>query len=145
MAHTTDSIHVLIIGDDRFLVDLVATNLLPIAADVVVLDEPTAINFTALSAGLHACLLVILALSQSTQEPVVVLAQTNLTHLVGTIPLLIISDRPFRADLKRRIYHLPFPFHANTLHAMVERLMAAAEAAAIAGSTESIVDPGGAC
>jgi hypothetical protein len=136
MAHVTNNINALIIGDDRFLVELVVANLQPLATDVVMLDDLTTIDFRALDASLYAGPLVILALSQSKHEPVVVLAQTNLTYLVGTIPLLIISDRPFMADAKRRIFHLPFPFHATILHAMVERLMLTAEAAAKAHSAE---------
>jgi len=106
MAHATDTINVLIIGDDRFLVELVVANLEPLTTDVIMLGES---------------------------------AQTHLTHLVGTTPWLIISDRPFVTDAKRRIFHLPFPFHAKILHAMVERLVPAAESVSMSSSGEITV------
>lgn len=74
--------------------------------------------------GAANCKLVMLALSQSGNEPVVILARTGLTHLVGAVPLLIISDRTFRADPERCIFfHLPFPFRASSLRQTVDDLL----------------------
>jgi hypothetical protein len=121
---TSGDNRILLIGDNRFLVELVSTNLRPLVTEMILLhdqdemdaacpDEIRSNSFT----------LAILALSQSRNEPVVVLAQTNLTYLIGVIPLLIISDRPFPPDVKRRIFHLPFPFRANVLHKTVDDLL----------------------
>lgn len=114
---------VLIIGDNHFLVKLVVTNLAPLAVDVIDLSECG--NSAAPGADARCtCRVLLLALSQSNNEPVVILARTGLTHLVGTVPLLIISDRTFQADPERCIYHLPFPFRANALRQTVDHLLA---------------------
>ena len=118
---------ILLIGDNRFLLRLVGANLAPLAVDAVLLghEDDTALPGYAAS-GAPACKLVLLALSSSSNEPVVVLAQAGLTRLVGAIPLLIISDRPFAADPARNIFHLPFPFRADTLQKTVGDLLARA-------------------
>ena len=76
-----------------------------------------------------ACRLVVLALSCSSNEPVIALAQAGLTALIGAVPLLIISDRPFAADPERNIFHLPFPFRADALHRCIAALLHKSDAA----------------
>lgn len=116
---------ILLIGDNRFLLRLVTTNLAPLRAAEVLLGADTC----AVPFGQDAlciapqCKLILLALSHSSNEPVVVLARAGLTQLVGSIPLLIISDRTFHADPERRIFHLPFPFSAEALQQQVNELL----------------------
>lgn len=117
---------ILLIGDSHFLLRLVATNLAPLTATAILLGED-ATPFPVASDVVCACppcRLIMLALSCSRNEPVVVLARTGLTGLVGSIPLLIITDRPFPADPERQIYHLPFPFSAEELRRQINDLFA---------------------
>ena len=59
--------------------------------------------------------LMILAMSLSTSEPVVALARASLVGLIGQVPLLIISDRPFDSAPNDQITHLDFPFDIDKL------------------------------
>ncbi len=117
---------ILLIGDNHFLLRLVAANLAPLPMTAVHLEPES----TPILSEHDACLdrhpynLVLLALSRSSNEPVVVLARAGLTKLVGAIPLLIISDRTFEADPARQIYHLPFPFSAEELRRQIGDLLA---------------------
>jgi hypothetical protein len=129
MAQTMESAHIslvdgiLLIGDNRLLLRLVATNLAPRTAAAVLLG-PDAMPFEQDALRLQPpCKLILLALSRSSNEPVVVLARTGLTQLVGSIPLLIISDRVFEADPERQIFHLSFPFSAAALQHQVNELL----------------------
>jgi len=69
------------------------------------------------------CDLIVLAMSSLTSEAVVALAQTSLLEHVGRVPLLIISDRPFRTDPLHRIAHLDFPFDLDSLCDKVEEIL----------------------
>jgi hypothetical protein len=114
---------ILLVGDSLFLLELVAANLAPLTAETLLLGNMQQYTPTyAHQDGNNAALprLVVLALSHSDSEPVVILDQVGLTGLVGTVPLLIISDRPFRAGLERRIFHMPFPFRAHTFRQIVD-------------------------
>ena len=116
---------ILLIGDNRFLLRLVATNLAPLTATALLLGADS--STTPLASGSRdngaPCNLILLALSRSSNEPVVILAQAGLTRLVGRVPLLIISDRTFQADPERHIFHLPFPFSAQALQKQVNDLL----------------------
>lgn len=122
---------ILLIGDNRFLLRLVATNLAPLTAAAILLGaDSCATPFEPDTFGSDPpCKLILLALSRSSNEPVVVLAQAGLTQLVGRVPLLIISDRTFQADPERHIFHLPFPFSAQALRQQVADLLAPRELA----------------
>jgi hypothetical protein len=117
---------ILLIGDNHFLLRLVATNLAPLTATAILLGtdaNPIRLKPDAPGNGLP-CRLILLALSCSRNEPIVILARAGLTRLVGSIPLLIITDRPFPADPERHIYHLPFPFSAEELRRQIGALLA---------------------
>lgn len=117
---------VLLIGDNSFLLRLVATNLAPLNAASILLDPETNVipaNTDSAHDG-RPYKLILLALSRSSNEPVVVLARAGLTQLVGLTPLLIISDRAFQADPVRHIFHLQFPFSAEALRQQVAELLA---------------------
>lgn len=116
---------ILLIGDNRFLLRLVATNLAPLTMTAVHL-EPGSTPIPSehdTCQDRHSYKLVLLALSRSSNEPVVVLTRAGLTRLVGSIPLLIISDRAFEADPARQIFHLSFPFSAEELRQQVNNLL----------------------
>ena len=68
--------------------------------------------------------LIIVAHSAHSSEPVVTLAQAQLANLIGRIPILIISDRPFEGRPAQQIYHLDFPFDSTNLRHTVEDLLA---------------------
>lgn len=122
-AHVSPADGILLIGDNRFLLRLVATNLAPWSAAAVLLG-PDAMPFEQDALRLQpSCKLILLALSRSNNEPIVILARTGLTQLVGSIPLLIISDRIFAADPERQIFHLSFPFSAAALQQQVNELL----------------------
>ena len=117
---------ILLVGDSLFLLELVAANLAPLTAETLLLGNvqqytPTYAHHDGNNVPLPR--LVVLALSYSDSEPVVILDQAGLTGIVGVVPLLIISDRPFRAGLERRIFHIPFPFRAHTFRQVVDTVL----------------------
>ena len=67
--------------------------------------------------------LIVVALSSPSSEPVVELHRAALIEHVGQVPLLIISDKPFRTEASEAIRHLQFPFEIETLHERVEELL----------------------
>ncbi len=69
------------------------------------------------------CDLMIVAMSSSTSEPIVALTRASLTEHVGQVPLLIISDRPFRYEPEDHIAHLEFPFEIDTLRRKVKEML----------------------
>lgn len=134
---------ILLIGDNRFLLRLVATNMAPLTATALLLgaDSRTTPSGPDRLGNDASCNLILLALSRSSNEPVVVLAQAGLTHLVGRVPLLIISDRTFQADPERHIFHLPFPFSAQALRQQVADLLAARAEPALSGDSAAAHQP----
>lgn len=125
-AQATADNHILVVGDDDFLLELVVANLTPRLDMLTISSVRLEATVSPVSATNTAatCRLVVLALSRSSNEPVVVLAQAGLAPLIGAVPLLIISDRPFAADLTRGIFLLPFPFSATTLQQTAAALLA---------------------
>jgi len=67
--------------------------------------------------------LIVVAMISPTNEPIVALARAALTDRIGQVPLLIVSDRPFKADPDDQISHLDFPFDVDRLHAQVEQAL----------------------
>jgi len=67
--------------------------------------------------------LIVVALSSSVNDAVVALSRAQLTRHLGVVPLLIISDRPFRPDPDQKIYHLNFPFTADQLTHSVRQFL----------------------
>lgn len=122
---TAPDSYVLLIGDNGLLVELVAANLAPLPMQVILLGTWDAETKTApvTVAPEPDCQLIVLALSKTVNEPVVILARLRIAHLIGAIPLLIISDRPFTTDGERRIFHLPFPFGAAALQQTIATLL----------------------
>jgi len=119
---------ILLIGDNRFLLELVTVNLRPAPTRVLLVSQHDDGTRPESAAALRchepqALRLVVLALSHTGHEPVIALAQAGLTHLIGAIPLIIISDRPFQTNPEQAIYHLPFPFCAYTLQQTVNDLL----------------------
>ena len=125
-SNSTHYSEILLVGDSRFLLELVAANLAPLPAATILLGSKAAAEPTPYSPGAANApplRLVVLALSHSSSEPVVILDQVGLTGIVGTVPLLIISDRPFQASFERHIFHIPFPFRATTLRQAVDTVL----------------------
>jgi len=60
--------------------------------------------------------LIVVATSFPTSEPIVMMARAGLTECIGTVPLLIISERAFIREPKTRICHLDFPFSSDMLY-----------------------------
>ena len=60
-------------------------------------------------------ILIVVALSSSVNEALVALSRAQLTRHVGVVPILIISDRPFKSDPGQKIFHLSFPFNTDQL------------------------------
>jgi len=114
-----------LLGDDPFLLELVGANLtaLPVCTLPLLRRTCSALPAPSVIPDASTCQLVVLALSHSSNEPVIALAQAGLTTLIGAVPLLIISDRPFAAAPERNIYHLPFPFRADALHRCIAALL----------------------
>ena len=118
---------ILIVGDSKFLLELIRANLAPRTAVTILFDRSLATGGQHTRVGWDTSTarfrLVVLALSQSCSEPVVILDYTGLTGIVGVVPLLIISDRPFIAGHERLIFHMPFPFQAHHFQFAVDRAL----------------------
>ena len=67
--------------------------------------------------------LLILALSSYANEPLVALARTSLAGLIGRMPILVISDKPFQSDPATQISHLDFPFSIEQLIIRIDELL----------------------
>jgi len=67
--------------------------------------------------------LIVIAMSLPSSEPVVALAKASLGKHLGQIPILIISDRPFRSAPGESIHHLNFPFTPEALYAKVQEIL----------------------
>lgn len=127
-ASVYSQVTILVVGDSRFLLELIALNLAPLATATILLDSEQSPNRTqdagaVFDNGGQSLPLVVLALSHSASEPVVILAQAGLTHIIGVVPLLIISDRPFHAGPEHQIYHLLYPFRANTFRRSIDEML----------------------
>jgi hypothetical protein len=67
--------------------------------------------------------LIIVAMSSPASQPAAVLARASVAGRVGQVPLLLISDRPFRSDSEGQIAHLDFPFEIDGLYDKVEKIL----------------------
>jgi hypothetical protein len=67
--------------------------------------------------------LIVVAASSPSSEPVVELARARLTHHIGQIPILLISDRPVAPALDTKIGHLAYPFGINELCEAVKKIL----------------------
>jgi DNA-binding response OmpR family regulator len=67
--------------------------------------------------------LIVVAMSSPSSEPVVALARARLTHHVGRVPILLISDRPVCPALDTKIGHLEYPFGIDALRDKVAEIL----------------------
>jgi hypothetical protein len=67
--------------------------------------------------------LLILALSSFANEPIVALARTSMADLIGKIPILVISGKPFQSDSASRISHLDLLFSVDELNIRVREIL----------------------
>lgn len=67
--------------------------------------------------------LIVLASSSPVSEPPQAVARASLGDALGQVSLLMISDRPFDADLEQEIYHLDFPFRHDQLCDTVREIL----------------------
>ncbi|HNT73638.1 MAG TPA: hypothetical protein PKH77_01325 [Anaerolineae bacterium] len=67
--------------------------------------------------------LIVVAMSSPSNEPVVALARASLGSYIGRVPILIISDKCFQADLAVQIAHLDFPFVIGMLNDKVNDIL----------------------
>jgi hypothetical protein len=108
----------LIISDNRGLSRAITINLSELALEVATLNiDPAKVWYG--EAPSKEFDLIVLALSSPSSEPVVMLAKASVIEYIGKIPLLIISDRPFRTDPGSQITHLDFPFGIDKLRQQV--------------------------
>ena len=117
---------VLVLSDSELLFNVINANLQ--VPKLKLLHHKPASNGTAglPQNGLPASLnpdLIIVASSSPHTEPVVALAEAALNDKVGRTPLLIISDRNFATCREKKIFHLDFPFKAETLRNSVLTLL----------------------
>lgn len=67
--------------------------------------------------------LIVAAMSLPGSEPVVALAAASLAPRIGQVPLLIISDRPFRPEPDDKIFHLNFPYDLDLLPEKIQEIL----------------------
>ena len=68
--------------------------------------------------------IIILFLSSHLSEPLVALARANLQRELGRVPVLVISDRPFRTDASTQIYYQNFPCDSRQIAGAVGGILA---------------------
>jgi hypothetical protein len=108
---------ILVLSDNDWLLRAIRVNLnAGLQARVLAPEDHAATN--------HADLIVV-AMSRSSGEPLLALAQASLVHCVGQVPVLIISDRPFDPSPAEGISYLAFPFQVEDLRSTVTRLLEA--------------------
>jgi DNA-binding response OmpR family regulator len=67
--------------------------------------------------------LIVVAMSSPSSEPVVALTRAGLTHHIGRVPILLISDRPVCPALDTKIGHLEYPFGIDALRDKVAEIL----------------------
>lgn len=67
--------------------------------------------------------LLVVAKGSPWDGPLVAMARVGLLDCVGRVPLLIISDGPYRSVPEIQISHLDYPFEAGELHRTVLELL----------------------
>ncbi|MGD1992993.1 MAG: hypothetical protein PVI59_07350 [Anaerolineae bacterium] len=90
------------------------------------LDHPVhGISLDCREPALHASDfdLIILALSESSNDAATALSRIQMIDQLGQTPVLVISDHRPGAGPERRIYYLPFPFDAAVLRRRVRALL----------------------
>lgn len=112
-----------VLSDNDKLFRAIELNLERYLGIEVVRPAPGALRQRGSQAGVGDFDLIVVAMSSLSSEPVVALARAALTELIGQVPLLIISDRPFHADPDSKIVHLDFPFDMDDLHCKVREIL----------------------
>ena len=69
--------------------------------------------------------LIIIGLSGTEGEPLMTLYAVSLLDCVGRVPILIISERPFRPWPLARLWHLTYPFTVTELQQAVRATLPA--------------------
>lgn len=67
--------------------------------------------------------LVMVASAALTSDPFTMLSDAGLLALVGETPILILSERPTRAETGDRITYLNFPFDMDQLTATIQAIL----------------------
>ncbi len=67
--------------------------------------------------------LILLSLSVYENEPIVALARTSLAGLIGHLPILIISEKPFQSDAATLITYMNLPFSVTQLRDRVRDIL----------------------
>jgi hypothetical protein len=67
--------------------------------------------------------LIVVAISSGVIEPIVILSRASLLRCVGEIPLLILSDRPFRSSPQEKILRLDLPYDVDELPDWVRAML----------------------
>ncbi|MBN1937685.1 MAG: hypothetical protein JW934_23710 [Anaerolineae bacterium] len=114
--------NVLVLSDDDLLSQVIELTLDEYVLQVIPIPTGSSECQTA-GPDLTDIDLVILALGSLNSEPVVALAKTSLTNVIGQIPLLIISSKRFQPDTSVSISHLDFPFDVRELQVQVRKAL----------------------
>ena len=126
---------ILVLSDNDKLSKVIAWNLEQILGQEVVrqVSDPTQRSGRQLTENSFD--LVVVAVSAADSEPIVTLAKASAAQFADRVPVLIVSDRPFRPDPDARIAHLGFPFEPDELRDAVIDIMHREETA----STEKVL------
>lgn len=116
----------LIVSDGRTLARLIAINLADFISTILLVD-PVTFKIVAPDSRHSSDWpdwpdLLILALAAAESEPLVVLAVLNLLGWAGQVPILVISEQPFRPVDGVRIHHLSLPFSRLNLQLAIRAL-----------------------
>ena len=126
---------ILVLSDNDKLSKAITWNLEQISGQEVVRQISDSTQGTGSQLTADNFDLVVVAVSAADSEPIVTLAKASAAQFVDKIPVLIVSDRPFRPDPDARITHLDFPFEPDELHDAVTDILGREEKA----STERVL------
>lgn len=114
---------VLVVSDDSRLSRAIELNLNSrLAVEVVTATTDLAEQRTDRTQEGNLALIVV-AMSSPSSEPVVALARARLTHYIGRVPILLISDRPVCPARDTKIGHLEYPFGIDALRDKVAEIL----------------------
>jgi DNA-binding response OmpR family regulator len=126
---------ILVLSDNDKLSKAISWNLEQVSGQEVVRQVSAPNQETADQLARDGFDLVVVAVSAVDSEPIVTLAKASAAQYADRIPVLIVSDRPFRPDPDARIAHLDFPFEPAELRDAVVKLLHREEGA----STEKVL------
>ena len=110
---------VIVLSDSDLLFNVIKANL---NLDGLMVDS-AASRLPSEEESQPALSLIIIAGASAGSEPVITLFDAALIQHIGQTPILIISYRGFKPNLRAKIFHMSFPFNTTKLRHQVQELL----------------------